>query len=102
MKHYCYSNGNNNSTVIRVRLQRDNLRIGYIKNEIDEHKYASIYEPKLSQLDNVLLTYTKHRLFKYSHAWLVKKVYIKELIKRNKKQTAVINIRKYQRISRKK
>ena len=52
--------------------------------KIDEHKYASIYEPK-SQLDNVLLTYTRHRLFKDNHARLVKKVDIKELIKRNKK-----------------
>ena len=51
-----------------------------------------IYEPK-SQLDNVLLTYTRHRLSKDNHARLVKKVDIKELIKRNKKQTAVINIR---------
>ena len=51
------------------------------------------YEPK-SQLDNVLLTYTKHRLFKDNHAWLVKNLDIKELIKRNKKQTAVINIKK--------
>ena len=59
------------------------------------------YDPK-SQLDNVLLTYTKHRLFKDNHAWLVTKVDIKELIKRNKKQTAVINIRKYHRISGKK
>ena len=36
------------------------------------------YEPK-SQLDNVLLTYTKHRLLKDNHAWLVTKVDIKEL-----------------------
>ena len=42
VQHYCYSNGNNNSVVIRARLHRDNLRIGYIKSEIDEHKYASI------------------------------------------------------------
>ena len=42
VKHYCYSNGNNNSVVVRARLHRDNLRIGYIKSEIDEHKYASI------------------------------------------------------------
>ena len=41
------------------------------------------YEPK-SQLDNVLLTYTKHRLFKDNHAWLITRVKLRVNKKKQK------------------